>query len=105
MPPNSNDVNGVLFENDAVTSDYALDRPPIEIAEKRKPQYVWRNIILFTFLHLAAVYGGFLFLTSAKWQTDVFGKQYFKVISHNYPTYLLNYITTVALIFIHSDMN
>lgn len=74
MAPNATDINGVLFENDAVTPDLALGRAPIQQADKRKLQFVWRNIILFAYLHLAAIYGGYLFLFSAKWQTDVFGK-------------------------------
>lgn len=78
MPPYSNGsvtiATGVLFEHDSeplVTEDIkkaATDKKPREL--------VWRNIILFSYLHLAALYGAFLFLTSAKWQTDLFGKLY-----------------------------
>lgn len=77
MPPYSNsDVSGVLFENDAQTPELALgtDSKKTDVPEKREVKLVWRNIILFTYLHLAALYGAYLFLTSAKWKTDVFGK-------------------------------
>lgn len=74
MAPNASDVNGVLFENDAATPDMALPTPPRQHADNRPKQLVWRNILLFAYLHLAALYGGYLFLTSAKWQTDIFGK-------------------------------
>ena len=75
MAPNiSEDVNGVLFESDAATPDLALATPPVQKADNKPKQYVWRNILLFAYLHAAALYGGYLFLTSAKWQTDVFGK-------------------------------
>lgn len=74
MAPNVADLNGVLFESDAATPDMALPYAPIQEAKSYPRQYVWRNIALFVYLHLAALYGGFLFLTSAKWQTDVFGK-------------------------------
>lgn len=85
MAPNASDVNGVLFESDAATPDMALPTPPRQQADSRSKQLVWRNIILFAYLHLAALYGGYLFLFSAKWQTDVFGKllllsTYFTVI-------------------------
>ncbi|RWS05522.1 stearoyl-CoA desaturase 5-like protein [Dinothrombium tinctorium] len=33
---------------------------------------VWRNVALFAYLHLAALYGLYLFFTSAKWKTDLF---------------------------------
>lgn len=82
MAPNATDVNGVLFENDAATPDMALPNPPIQQADKRPKQYVWRNIILFAYLHLAALYGGYLFMFSAKWQTNIFGKYL-----HTYRTY------------------
>lgn len=68
---------GVLFEGDADTADCALDVDvkKLKKAEKRKLKLVWRNIMLFGYLHLAAVYGGFLLLTQAKWATVVFCKQ------------------------------
>lgn len=34
---------------------------------------VWRNVILFTYLHLAALYGVLLVFTSAKIATTIFG--------------------------------
>ncbi|GIX73960.1 stearoyl-CoA desaturase 5 [Caerostris extrusa] len=35
-------------------------------------QVVWRNVILFAYLHLASIYGVYLMFTSAMWQTNVF---------------------------------
>ncbi|KAF8765154.1 stearoyl-CoA desaturase 5-like [Argiope bruennichi] len=35
-------------------------------------QVVWRNVILFAYLHIASLYGVYLMFTSAKWQTNVF---------------------------------
>lgn len=34
---------------------------------------VWRNVILFAYLHLAALYGVLLMFTSAKIATTIFG--------------------------------
>lgn len=67
---------GVLFEDDAETNDGALDVNVVKLkkAEKRKLKWVWRNITLFAYLHMAALYGGYLLLTQAKWQTIVFCK-------------------------------
>ncbi|CAB3223431.1 unnamed protein product [Arctia plantaginis] len=72
MAPNVADANGVLFESDAATPDLALATTPVQKADNNPKQLVWRNIILFAYLHLAALYGGYLFLFSAKWQTDIF---------------------------------
>lgn len=71
-------ATGVLFEYDAETVDGGLvkDIAKLKKAEKRKLNLVWRNIIAFGYLHLAAVYGAYLMVTSAKWQTIVFGKFY-----------------------------
>lgn len=62
---------GVLFEQDAETYDGGLvkDIEKLKKAEKRRLKLVWRNIIAFVYVHLAAVYGLWLMLTSAKWQT------------------------------------
>lgn len=78
MPPNatSSEVTGVLNETDAETIDGGLvkDITSLKKAEKRSLKLVWRNIIAFAYLHIAAVYGLWLMLTSAKWPTIGFGK-------------------------------
>lgn len=76
MAPNVKDANGVLFENDADTPDLGLSSTPVQQADNYPKKLVWRNIILFTYLHIAALYGGYLFLFHAKWQTDLFGKYF-----------------------------
>lgn len=74
MPPNSSqqETTGVLFEADAETIDGGLVRESVPTKNPRKLKWVWRNIVLFGYLHLAAVYGGWLLFTSAKWQTILF---------------------------------
>lgn len=69
-------TTGVLFEQDAETIDGGLvkDIEKLKKAEKRKLKLVWRNIIAFGYLHMAALYGAWLMITSAKWQTIAFGK-------------------------------
>lgn len=67
-------VSGVLNENDVETDDGGLKAPPKGYAQRRKIKLVWRNIILFAYLHLAAIYGLWLMLTSAKWSTGIFGE-------------------------------
>lgn len=37
---------------------------------------VWRNVILFAYLHLAGLYGALLMFTSAKIATTIFGMFY-----------------------------
>ena len=84
MPPNATShvpITGVLNENDAETNDGGLafkgnpetvNKPPTQ--EKYETVLVWRNILAFAYVHLAAVWGAYLLLTSAKWQTAAFGE-------------------------------
>lgn len=76
MPPNFSDATGVLFEGESEGVEHTSTKGVGNhcTADDRKLQLVWRNVILFAYLHIAALYGAFLFLTAAKWQTDVFGE-------------------------------
>lgn len=77
MPPNAtSEVTGVLNEEDAETIDGGLtvEVEKLKRASQRRISIVWRNVILFAYLHAAAVYGGWLAMTSAKWRTLAFGK-------------------------------
>lgn len=80
MPPHvgSPETTGVLDECDAETVDGGLNKNVVELkhANKRKIQLVWRNIILFAYVHLAAVYGAFLLFTSARLYTILFGNTF-----------------------------
>jgi stearoyl-CoA desaturase (delta-9 desaturase) len=67
-------VSGVLNENDVETIDGGLKAQPQGYARRRSLKLVWRNIILFIYLHIAALYGLWLMLTSAKWTTGIFGE-------------------------------
>lgn len=37
-------------------------------------QIVWRNVALFAYLHIAALYGAYLMLVSSKIATSIWGK-------------------------------
>ncbi len=79
MAPNASttaECTGVLNEQDAETIDGGLAKnvAPLVRAEKRQFALVWRNIIAFTYVHIAALYGAWLMLTAAKFYTVVFGK-------------------------------
>jgi stearoyl-CoA desaturase (delta-9 desaturase) len=37
-----------------------------------KVKIVWRNVVLMAYLHMAALYGFYLLLTRAKWETAIF---------------------------------
>lgn len=67
-------VSGVLNEHDAETIDGGLVKRQEGYASRRNIKLVWRNIILFLYLHAAAVYGLWLMLTSAQWKTGIFGE-------------------------------
>lgn len=76
----NNNVTGVLFEDDPVLALEASLHHDHEQISKPKPtkeyrrELVWRNILLFIFLHGAALYGAYLALTSARLWTDIWGK-------------------------------
>lgn len=70
MAPNSK-VTGVLHETDDEILAAAIP-PTVQKPEDRKLVLVWRNIILFAYLHTAAVYGLYLMFASAKIYTSLF---------------------------------
>lgn len=77
MAPNISTPTGVLFEDDNVET---LGIPEVESFEGHpksvpnkdyKLKIVWRNVILFIYLHAAALYGAYLMLFSASWPTVI----------------------------------
>ncbi|XP_018911116.2 acyl-CoA Delta-9 desaturase isoform X1 [Bemisia tabaci] len=48
-------------------------KPKKEDADTYRVKIVWRNVMLFAYLHLGAIYGFYLIFTSAKIQTSIFG--------------------------------
>uniref|UniRef100_A0AC34RIW1 Fatty acid desaturase domain-containing protein n=2 Tax=Panagrolaimus sp. JU765 TaxID=591449 RepID=A0AC34RIW1_9BILA len=67
-----------LTKDQFLSQDFEITKKLNEEAKKTnfKPQYVWRNIILFTALHVGALIGFYQFLFVAKWQTvlwSIFG--------------------------------
>jgi hypothetical protein len=56
----------------------SLTEPEISDIQNAKPvpykrEIVWRNVITMSLLHLSALYGLYLCIVSAKWQTIGFG--------------------------------
>lgn len=70
MAPNITKTEIVLECRNNETSSYheEKDVPP------REYKLVWRNIILYIFLHLSALYGFWIMFTSGKILTSVWGK-------------------------------
>lgn len=66
----TNTPTGVLFEDDTLEENEIMETPK-EIHESR---IIWGAVIVFTYLHLAALYGVYLVFTSAKVITSVFGE-------------------------------
>lgn len=72
MAPNVSMPTGVLHEcDDEISTRVSVE---VQIPSERRVDLVWRNIILFTYLHMVGVYGAYLCLTSAKWGSVIFGK-------------------------------
>lgn len=72
MAPNSSAPTGVLLETDeeVPTMPHISE---VKQPEKYKLRLVWRNIILFAYLHIAALYGFVLMFTSARIYTSLWG--------------------------------
>lgn len=77
MPPNIQ-VAGRVPKNEDVASpiEYKQEDTYADSDKKDAPKLkiVWRNVIIMSYLHVAAVYGVYLCWTSAKWQTTATGK-------------------------------
>lgn len=71
----------VLIKTDTDTINIAL---ATKKDERLKMELVWINIIMFGFLHLAAIYGGYLFFVKAKWATVLFCKIFVNIFHFNY---------------------
>lgn len=97
MPPLSCTTQTVTTENSESTTSHSLtenmedpcdkvedeyvknstsDTQSSSTKEQVEVQIVWRNVILFAMLHLASIYSIYLMFTSAKWQTNIFGKYF-----------------------------
>lgn len=71
MAPNvTSTPTGVIYEGEKVDESSQIEQPK----KKFVRQIVWRNVFIFVYLHLAAIYGLYLAFTSAKLLTCVLGK-------------------------------
>ncbi|XP_076673223.1 acyl-CoA Delta-9 desaturase-like [Andrena cerasifolii] len=69
MAPNvTSTPRDVLFEEETLEENAVNETPK----EKYQRRIVWRNVIVFTYLHLGALYGVYLIFTSAKLMTTAF---------------------------------
>ncbi|XP_030750838.1 acyl-CoA Delta(11) desaturase-like [Sitophilus oryzae] len=64
-------ATGVLHENDDEISASIIP-PEVSKPQPRKIELVWRNIIIFIFLHAVALYGVYYMFTSAKLATTIY---------------------------------
>ncbi|XP_061706552.1 acyl-CoA Delta-9 desaturase-like [Cydia pomonella] len=72
MAPEATDANGVLFESDTATPDLGLKKTSVQLADDTPWAYDWQHVIQVPFLYVFGLYGGYLFLAAAKWQTGLF---------------------------------
>ncbi|XP_063375169.1 acyl-CoA Delta-9 desaturase-like [Cydia amplana] len=74
MASQETDANGVLFEHDAETEDAALVKKPVQQAgdAKWEAHYEWHIILFVPLIYIGGLYGGYLFLVSAAWQSKIF---------------------------------
>jgi len=67
MAPNIKDVsytNGIVEDEKRNVTQLSTKRPGTEV--------VWRNVILFVYLHVSALYGLYLMVFAAQWKTALF---------------------------------
>ncbi|KAH8383484.1 hypothetical protein KR009_008893 [Drosophila setifemur] len=70
----SSKQTGVLFDCDVETIDggRVIDTCHLKRADDRELVWVWRNIVMFTYVHLAALCGVYLIFSKAKFATTLF---------------------------------
>lgn len=103
MGPNiTSTPTGVLFENELEIN------PQTQLTTETKNKkifirvIVWRNVLAFVILHLAALYGLYRALTSAKLLTTLFGKiNHYLYLNTNNIDYLYIYLFIIIIIFQH----
>ncbi|XP_059047388.1 acyl-CoA Delta-9 desaturase-like [Achroia grisella] len=72
MPPKGQEKQSwVLYENEVKDNEDIYDVVPPS-ADDRKLDIVWRNVIIFIFLHTGGVYGAYLFFGQIKLLTFIF---------------------------------
>lgn len=62
----------MLFEDNTSEENVAMETSE----EKYEIRIVWKNVIVFLYLHVAALYGLYLAFTSAKLMTTVSGERH-----------------------------
>lgn len=66
---------GVLDEGDVeIINAEPVNFKPLPPSPEHKIRYIWKNVLLYIILHIGALYGLYLALTSAKLATVIFGK-------------------------------
>jgi len=71
QPNHDSEIAPIAPIQSLTKNDAAVDSQAKSNANKtpRQHQIVWRNVVIMLYLHAAALYGVYLALTSAKWQT------------------------------------
>ena len=69
VPPRNQGITGVLDEHDLLDPTSTVEAVLKKPDKSFKRVIVWKNVILFGALHIAAIYGLYLVLLKAKWST------------------------------------
>lgn len=71
MAPNiTSTPTGILYEGETIDDSGVIETPK----KKYERRIVWRNVLIFAYLHLGAIFGLYLVFTSAKLLTSLFGE-------------------------------
>jgi hypothetical protein len=78
MPPKSGTEEGIVSSaaDDQLFEEASKDQVPLKKEEnvKTRTRIVWKNVYLYTVLHLIAVYGFYVAATKAMWFTLIWCK-------------------------------
>lgn len=86
MAPNLDDKNTAYWQESTAAPVQIISKAaplsqvvqPVAQEAKAVPEYrwqiVWRNVAIFIYLHVAAIYGLYLGITRAQWPTFFFSK-------------------------------
>ena len=75
---NCNSTTEIMGDPCDKVDDEYIEKSASEVAssttkEQVEVKIVWKNVILFSLLHLASLYAIYLMFTSAQWKTNIFG--------------------------------
>lgn len=74
MSPERGPTNGIIFNKNETPIQPMERTEDVNANLTFQADIVWRNVVYLSYFHLAALYGVYLLITSAKFVTFLFGR-------------------------------